>query len=211
VRQGIVALGAIMLIALAVGRSYAKPVETLSQNAFMSAESLDPGLAQAGFHFTAGEGYQSFYPAIRYGLGAFFEIGGRFGFTSADVGAEDKVAELLGVDLKYQMIKETEGIPVDMAVDIGFDTHFINSKNVSELTLTALFSRGFPLTERGYKLTPYGGMQFTSLSGSYVGERETDFYVLGGLEWKLTQKSIFYVEIKTGASTLGGLGIRFEY
>jgi hypothetical protein len=82
---------------------------------------------------------------------------------------------------------------------------------VSELTLTALFSRGFPLTERGYKLTPYGGMQFTSLSGSYVGERETDFYVLGGLEWKLTQKSIFYVEIKTGASTLGGLGIRFEY
>jgi hypothetical protein len=211
VRLRLVALGTIVLIVLSAGKTDAKPFETLNQNVFMSAESLDPGMTQAGFHFTAGEGYQSFYPAIRYGLGAFFEIGGRFGFTSADVGAEDKVAELLGVDLKYQMIKETEGVPVDMAVDIGFDTHFINSKNVSELTLTALFSKAFPLTERGYKITPYGGMQFTSLSGSYVDERETDFYVLGGLEWKLTQKTMFYLEIKTGDSTLGGIGIRFEY
>jgi hypothetical protein len=211
VRQSVVALGAIIMIAFAAGSADAKPVQTLSQNAFMSAESLDPGMAQAGFHFTAGEGYQSFYPAIRYGLGAFFEIGGRFGLTSADVGAEDKVAELLGVDLKYQMIKETEGVPVDMAVDIGYDTHFINSKNVSELTFTALFSKAFPLTERGYKITPYGGLQFTSLSGSYVDERETDYYVLGGMEWKLTQKSMLYMEIKAGANTLGGIGIRFEY
>jgi hypothetical protein len=211
VRKRVFAVWVIMLIALPAGRTHAKPFETLNQNIFTTAESLDPGMAQAGFHFTAGEGYQSFYPAIRYGLGAFFEIGGRFGFTSADVGAEDKVTELLGVDLKYQMIKETEGVPVDMAVDIGFDTHFINSENVSELTFTALFSKAFPLTERGYKITPYGGVQFTSLSGSYVDGRETDFYVLGGLEWKLTQKTMFYLEIKAGDSTLGGMGIRFEY
>lgn len=201
----------LVLFLCTAGLAAAKPIETLNQNTFTTAESMDPGMTQAGFHFTAGEGYQSFYPAIRYGLGAFFEVGGRFGFTSADVGPEDKVAELIGVDIKYQMIKQTEGIPVDAAIDAGYDTHFINGENISELTFTALFSRAFPLTDRGYKLTPYGGMQFASLYGSYLTKRVTDFYVLAGMEWKLTQKSLLYLEIKTGDNTLGGIGVRFEY
>jgi len=203
--------GVLILVLLTAGQAAAKTITTLNQNGFMTAESLDPGMTQAGFHFTAGEGYQSFYPAIRYGLGAFFEVGGRLGFTSADIGPEDKVGELIGVDVKYQMIKQTEGIPVDAAVDIGYDTNFINGENLSEMTFTALFSRAFPLTDRGYKVTPYGGMQFASIFGSYTDKRETDFYVFAGVEWKLTQKTMVYLEFKTGDNTLGGLGVRFEY
>ena len=203
--------GVLVLFLLTAGQVAAEPIKTLNQDLFMTAESLDPGMTQVGFHFTIGEGYQSFYPAIRYGLGAFFEIGGRFGLTSADVGSEDKIAELLGADVKYQMIKQTEGIPVDVAIDLGYDTNFINGENLSELTFTGLFSRAFPLTDRGYKITPYGGMQLASKFGSYLDKRETDFYVFAGAEWKLTQKSMIYLEVKTGDYTLGGVGVRFEY
>jgi hypothetical protein len=204
-------IAALIVVLSAAEHAAAEPIKTLNQNLLVTAESIDPGMTQVGFHFVAGEGYQSFYPAIRYGLGAFFEIGGRFGITSADVGSEDKTGELIGVDVKYQMIKQTDDIPVDVALGVGFDTNFINSENLSDLTFTALFSRAFPLTDGGYKITPYGGAQFSSLSGSYLDSRETDFYVFAGMEWKMTQKSMLYLEIKAGDSTVGGVGVRFEY
>lgn len=189
----------------------AKTVETLNENEFMTAESLDAGLAQAGVHMSLGERYQSYYPGFRYGIGALFEVGVRFGATTAGTGADDKIAALAGVDLKLQLVKQTDDVPVDMAIDLAFDTHIISGKNVSDLSFSTLFSRPLMLTEHGYKLTPYGGVELSVLSGSYLAERETDYYVFGGVEWKFTQKSMLYAEIKTGNHTLGGIGVRFEY
>ena len=133
------------------------------------------------------------------------------GASTIDTGSEDKVAVLLGADIKYQIIKQSEGIPVDMALDLGFDTHILSGKNVSDVSFSTIFSRSFPLTERGYKVTPYGGIELSVLYGSYLTHNETDFYVFAGVEWKLTQKAMFYAELKTGDNTLGGVGIRFEY
>ncbi|MDA8098776.1 MAG: hypothetical protein M0042_04055 [Nitrospiraceae bacterium] len=189
----------------------AKPVETLTQNHFTTAESLDAGMTQVGAHFTAGEGYQSYYPAFRFGMGMLFEAGLRAGATTADTGPEDKVATLIGGDIKYQLVKQTEGVPVDMALRLGFDNHFINSKNVSELSFATIFSRSFPLTDRGYKLTPYGGLELSALYGSYLTEKETDYYLFAGLEWRFLQRSMMYLELKAGEHAAGGLGIRFEY
>ena len=202
---------AVAVFLLVHGAAEAKTIETLNQNEFMTAESMDAGMAQTGAHFTLGEGYQSFYPAFRFGAGAFVEFGLRVGVTSADVGAEDKLATLIGGDVKYQLVKQTDGVPVDMAVDLGFDNHFLSGKNVSELTFSVLFSRSFPLVDRGYKLTPYGGLELASLYGSYLNDNKTDFYLFGGIEWKMTQKSMFYVELKAGDNVLGGIGVRFEY
>jgi len=200
-----------VLLSLAAGSGYAENVKTLSQNVFTTAESLEAGLTQAGVHFTRGESYQSFYPAFRFGLGGLAELGVRFGATTADVGSEDKVAMMAGADVKYQLIKQTEGILVDMAVDLGFDTNILNSKNISELTFSAIFSRSYPLSERGYKATPYAGVQLAVINGSYFPKSETDYYVFGGVEWKASQKSLFYAELKAGDHTVGGIGIRFEY
>ena len=210
-KKHVIALGVIILLALAAGSVRADSVETLNQNVFTTAESLDAGLTQAGVHFTLGESYRSFYPAFRFGLGGLAEIGVKFGATTADVGPEDKVALLAGADVKYQLIKQTEDIPVDMAVDLGFNTHLISGKNISDITFSTIFSRSYPLSERGYKVTPYGGIELSVLYGSYFPENETDYYVFVGAEWKLSQKSMFYAELKAGAHTLGGLGIRFEY
>lgn len=203
--------GTLGILLLTHALVYAKPIETLTQNEFMTAESIDAGMTQIGVQFSAGEGYQSFYPAFRFGAGAFVEIGVCAGFTSADVGADDKLATLIGGNIKYQMVKQTEGIPVDMAIDLGFDNHFINGNNVSELMFSALVSRSFPLVDRGYKVTPYGGLQLASLYGSYLDKRETDYYLFAGMEWKMTQKAMFFAELKAGSNTVGGLGIRFEY
>lgn len=189
----------------------AAAVNHFTQNEFTTAEALDPGMTQAGIHFTLGEDYKSYYPSIRYGLGALFEVGLKFGMITVDVGPEDKIAALFGADMKYQLIKEAEGIPIDMAVDIGFDTTIISGNNVSDLTFSTTFSKGLPLTERGYKLTPYGGVEMSSVYGSYIAQNDTGVFAFAGLEWKLTQKFLINAEIKFGEATLGGIGIRFEY
>lgn len=198
-------------VAFSALSAHAATVESLIQNEFMTAESLDAGLTQAGIQLSLGERYQSYYPSFRYGLGAMFEVGVRFGATTAGTGADDKVAVLGGGDIKLQLVKQTEGIPVDMAVDLGFDTHILSGKNVSDTTFSTIFSRAIPLAERGYKLTPYGGVELSVLSGSYLADRETDYYVFGGIEWKFTQKSMMYAELKAGDHTVGGIGVRFEY
>ena len=206
-----IAAGMFALLLSAAGTASADKFETLNQNVFTTAESIDAGLTQAGMHFTLGESYRSFYPVFRFGLGGMAELGLKAGATTADTGAEDKVAFLAGADLKFQMVKQTEGIPVDMALDLGFNTHILSGKNISEVTFSAIFSRPFPLTERGYKVTPYGGIELAVLYGSYLDKNDTNYYLFGGAEWRLSQKAMLYAELKAGANTLGGIGIRFEY
>jgi len=207
----IITVGILVLSLFSARSAGADSFKTLNQNEFITAESMDAGMTQAGVQFTLGESYRSFYPTFRFGLGAQAELGVKAGASTIDTGTGDTNAFLIGADLKYQLIKRTEGIPVDMAIDLGFDTNVFSGKNVSEVSFSTIFSRSFPLTERGYKVTPYGGIEVSALYGSYLHDNETDYYVLAGVEWKFTQKSMFYAELKTGNHTLGGIGIRFEY
>jgi hypothetical protein len=207
----IIAVAVLVLLMFSARSAGADSFKTLNQNEFMTAESIDAGMTQAGVNFTLGESYRSYYPSFRFGLGALAEIGVKIGASTIDTGPGDKAALLVGADVKYQLVKQSEGIPVDMALDLGFDTHVFSGKNVSDVSFSTIFSRSFPLTERGYKVTPYGGIELSALYGSYLSNSETDFYVFVGVEWKLTQKAMFYAELKTGEHTLGGIGIRFEY
>ena len=209
--KSIIAVTVLVLLMFSARGAGADSFKTLNQNEFITADSIDAGMTQAGVFFTLGESYRSYYPSFRFGLGALAEVGVKAGASTIDTGPEDKAAVLLGADVKYQLIKQTEGIPVDMAIDLGFDTHIIGDKNVSEVSFSTIFSRSFPLTERGYKVTPYGGLELSALYGSYLSDNETDFYVFVGVEWKLSQKAMFYAELKTGDNSLGGIGIRFEY
>jgi hypothetical protein len=183
-----------------------------NQLEFTTAESLDAGMTQVGVNFTFGDHYKNFYPEIRYGLGAMMEIGVKFGFTTVSIdSSDDKVGGLIGVDFKYQIIKETAGIPIDLAVDLGFDTVVINNKNASVTSFSTIISKGFPLTDRGYKFIPYGGLELATLRGSLPETGNTSLNVFGGLEWKVSQKFMVLLEVKTGPDTMGGAGIRFEY
>ncbi|HUI46683.1 MAG TPA: hypothetical protein VL122_11960 [Nitrospirota bacterium] len=182
-----------------------------SQNEFRTAESLDPGMTQTGINFTLGDQYKTYYPDVRYGLGAMFEVGARFGVTSTSINNEDKLGAFIGADLKYQLVKETEGVPLDLSVDLGFDNTIINSRNASELTFATIVSKGFPLTDRGYKITPYGGLAMSALYGSLPESHDTYVNAFAGLEWKITQKFMVLLEIKAGEGLIGGAGIRFEY
>lgn len=202
----------LLFFALTVFAGGASATVHLTQNEFTTAESLDPGMTQSGIHFTLGEDYKSYYPEIRYGLGALFEVGLKFGATSVDINSDkDKLGALVGVDLKYQLIKETDGIPLDLAVDLGFDNTIVNRKNASEVTFSTVVSKSFALTDRGYKFIPYGGFEMSALYGSLIDDNDTSLYGFGGLEWKLSQRFMLLLEVKVGSSVLGGAGIRFEY
>jgi hypothetical protein len=202
----IILIEAVLL--LSAGRAAAFP--HVSQNEFMTAESLDPGMTQTGINFTLGDHFKSYYPEIRYGLGAMLELGVKFGATTVTYNSEDKLGALLGVDLKYQLVKETEGIPIDLSVDLGFDNTIISGSNASELSFTTVVSKSFPLTDRGYKFIPYAGLAMATLNGS-LPENATYTNLFAGLEWKLTQKFMILLELKGGDRSVGGAGIRFEY
>src|SRR5512145_1509201 len=149
--KNLATLAMCVIIALAItSRADARPVETLNLNQFVTAESLDAGMPKAGVLITFGERYQSYYPAFRFGLGGMLEAGVRAGITTAGTSDDDKVGTLVGGDIKFQLVKQTEGVPVDMAIDLGFDTNIVSGKNVSYLSFSTIFSRQFPLTDRGY-------------------------------------------------------------
>jgi hypothetical protein len=182
-----------------------------TQAEFTTAESLDAGMTQAGIHFTLGDHYKNYYPEIRYGLGAMMEVGVKFGITSVSINSSESAGALIGADFKYQIIKETEGVPIDLAVDLGLDNAIIHNKNATVTTFSTIVSKGFPLTDRGYKFVPYGGLEMAVLRGSLPDDNNTSMNVFGGLEWKISQKFMVLLEVKSGPSTMGGAGIRFEY
>jgi len=198
-------------IILFVSTGVAGAATRYTQNEFMTGESLDTGMTQAGVNFSLGDHYKSYYANIRYGLGALCEVGVKVGATSATVNDTDRVGALLGVDFKYQLVKESEGIPVDLSLDLGLDNTIINSENATEVKFSTVVSKSFPLTDRGYKFVPYGGLAMANLRGSLVSDDQVSLYAFGGIEWKLSQRFMFLLEIKSGPSTLGGVGIRFEY
>jgi hypothetical protein len=186
--------------------------QQFTQNEFMTAESLDPGMTQTGIFFTLADHSKTYYASVRYGMGAMMEFGARFGATSVTVpGSDEKLGGLVGLDLKYQLVKEAEGIPLDLSVDLGYDTTIINSKNASEVTFATIVSKSFALTDRGYKFTPYGGLSMSALYGSLPESNKTFVNGFAGLEWKLSQKFMVLLELKAGGKTIGGAGIRFEY
>jgi hypothetical protein len=167
-------------------------------------------MTQTGINFSLGDQHKSYYPSVRYGMGAMVEFGVRFGAASVDLEGNDKVGALIGADLKYQLVKESEGIPIDMAVDLAVDTTIINDRNATETTFATVVSKGYPLTDRGYKVIPYGGLAMSFLNGSLV-ENASYVNAFAGLEWKLSQKFMVLLEIKAGDRMTGGAAIRFEY
>ena len=205
----IVSLCAGIMLVLSAGQVGAST--RFTQAEFTTAESLDAGMTQAGIQFTLGDHYKNYYPEVRYGLGAMMEVGVKFGLTSASIDSGESVGALVGADFKYQIIKETEGVPIDLAVDLGLDNTIIHSKNATVTSFSTIVSKGFPLTDRGYKFIPYGGLEMAVLRGSLPDDNNTSLNVFGGLEWKLSQKFMVLLELKSGSKLMGGAGIRFEY
>jgi hypothetical protein len=204
-------LAVCMLISLATLPGQAAAYSVYSQNEYFTAESLDPGMTQTGINFSLGNHYKSYYPDVRYGLGAMMEVGVRFGATSASINNTDKLGAMIGADLKYQLIKEAQGIPLDLAVDLGLNNTIINSKNASELTFATVASKAFALTDRGYKFVPYGGLAMSALYGSLPNKNDAYINVFGGIEWKVSQKFMIMLEMKGGKNAVGGASVRFEY
>ena len=205
----IVSLCAGIILVLVAGQVGA--TTRFTQAEFTTAESLDAGMTQAGIDFTLGDHYNNYYPEIRYGLGAMMEVGVKFGVTSASIDSSQSVGALVGADFKYQIIKETEGVPIDLAVDLGLDNTIIHKKNATVTSFSTIVSKDFPLTDRGYKFIPYGGLEMAVLRGSLPDDNNTSLNVFAGLEWKLSQKFMVLLEVKGGSSLMGGAGIRFEY
>jgi hypothetical protein len=200
-------IGVMMILPVGLSEARAR----FTQNGFITAESLDPGMTQVGIHFSLGDHYQNYYPEVRYGVGTLFEVGVKFGATSTSIDSDDNIGALIGGDLKYQLIKETDGVPIDLAVDFGLDNTIIHKRNATVVTFSSIVSKNFSLIDRGYTFIPYAGLEMAALRGSLPEDDTNSMYIFSGLEWKLSQKFMLLLEVKAGPDTLGGVGIRFEY
>jgi len=198
--------------ALMLSAGRASAISHFTVNEFTTAESLDPGMTQTGIAFSLSDDYTSYYPEVRYGMGALLELGARLGAVQATLDSGRNLGILAGADLKYQLIKETEGVPIDLAVDLAWNNLIVDGKNASEMTFATIASKSIALTDRGYKLVPYGGLALSALFGSHSNHNNDSYFnVLAGLEWKLTQKFMLLFEVKAGDQLTGGAEIRFEY
>ena len=84
----------------------ASAFSSLTENEFMTGESLDPGMTQAGINHTVGEHYVSYYPEIRYGMGALMEVGVRFGVTSARLASGENIGALMGAAISSTNLRK---------------------------------------------------------------------------------------------------------
>ncbi|HXY61522.1 MAG TPA: hypothetical protein VEJ22_01190, partial [Nitrospirota bacterium] len=115
--------------ALMLSAGRASAISHFTVNEFTTAESLDPGMTQTGIAFSLSDDYTSYYPEVRYGMGALLELGVRLGAVQATLDSGRNLGILAGADLKYQLIKETEGVPIDLAVDLAWNNLIVDGKN----------------------------------------------------------------------------------
>lgn len=180
-------------------------------NRFYTAQSLTAGKIESGVFVSLSDEFQVIYPRVRYGLGYLSEVGIQAGVVSHERGGSDDIGAFLGADFKYQLIKETEKIPLDLALDAGFNLFFLEGDSIEEWTFALLISRLFEVEETGYTVSPYGGFELSNISGSYVGDSFSDTFFILGLDWRITEKFSTILDVKTGDYTVGGLGLRIFY
>ncbi len=180
-------------------------------NRFYTAQSLKAGGIESGVFLSLADKFKVIYPRIRYGLGYLAEVGAQAGVISQEKSGSDDVGLFVGADFKYQLIKETEKIPIDLALDGGFNFFFIEGDSIEEWTFAIIISRLLEVEETGYKVSPYGGFELSNISGSYVDDSFSDTFLILGLDWQITEKFSTIIDFKTGDYTVGGLGLRFLY
>ncbi len=191
-------------------------------NRFATAQSLNQGEMESGI--SAGYGndgdydyrYAYLYPYFKYGFGLLLEIEGRVGVITVDKDAGwrgtdtgDDIGFLAGVELKYQIIKETKSIPIDIAITGGYTAHLIDSQSLHEFDFAALVSKTFNVNK--FKITPYGGPEITYTNGSYVFEGKADIFGIVGADFRFTDSLSVAGELKLGTDWAGGVNLKIRF
>lgn len=185
-------------------------------NRFTTAQSLNQGQMESGISAGYGDDgdydykYFYLYPYFRYGLGYLIEIEGKVGVITVDkrVGSDD-IGILGGVELKYQIIKETKNIPIDIAVAGGYTGHIINLQSLNDFNFAALVSKTFDVNK--FKITPYGGPEITYTSGSYVSEGKADIFGILGASFAFTDSLALAAELKLGTDWATGVNLKIRF
>lgn len=191
-------------------------------NRFATAQSLNQGQMESGISVGYGSdsdydyNYSYLYPYFKYGVGYLLEIEGKAGvFTvSKESGwrggnTGDDIGFLAGVGAKYQIIKETTSIPIDIAVTGGYTAHLVDSQSLHVFDFAALVSKTFDLNK--FKLTPYGGPEITYTNGSYVYEGKADIFGILGADFRFTDSLSVAGELKLGTDWAGGVNLKVRF
>ncbi len=185
-------------------------------NRFTTAQSLNQGQMESGISAGYGDDgdydytYAYLHPYLRYGLGYLLEIEGKAGVLSVDKeSGGDDIGFLLGFELKYQIIKETQSIPIDIAILGGYTAHLIDEQSLHEFDFAALVSKTFDVNK--FKITPYGGPEMTYTNGSYVAEGKADIFGIVGANFAFTDSLAVAAEIKLGTDWATGVNLKIRF
>lgn len=185
-------------------------------NRFTTAQSLNQGQMESGFSAGYGDDgdndykYAYLYPYLRYGLGYLLEVEGKAGVLSVDKDSGgDDIGFLLGFELKYQIIKETKSIPIDIAILGGYTAHLIDEQSLHEFDFAALVSKTFDVNK--FKITPYGGPEISYTNGSYAAEGKADIFGILGAGFAFTESLSVGAELKLGTDWATGVNLKIRF
>ncbi len=185
-------------------------------NRFTTAQSLNQGQMESGISAGYGDDgdydykYAYLYPYLRYGLGYLLEIEGKAGVISVDKDrGGDDIGVLIGFELKYQIIKETKSIPIDIAIAGGYTAHLIDLQSLHEFDFAALVSKTFDVNK--FKITPYGGPEITYTNGSYAPEGKADIFGILGASFAFTESLSAGAELKLGTDWATGVNLKIRF
>lgn len=206
---------AVIIVAVLLSFILAHPASAMYSR-LTTAQSLNQGEMESGISVGRGDdgdynySYSYLYPYLRYGLGYLLEIEGKLGVLSIDKDSgDDDIGILGGIELKYQIIKETQKIPVDVAISGGYTGHVIESQSLHELDFAGLISKTFDIDK--FKLTPFGGPEITYTNGSYISEGKADIFLILGADLRFTESLALGAEIKFGSDWATGLGLKIKF
>ncbi|MBI5180189.1 MAG: hypothetical protein HZA05_02150 [Nitrospirae bacterium] len=185
-------------------------------NRFTTAQSLNQGQMESGISAGYGDDgdynykYAYLYPYLKYGLGYLLEIEGKAGVISVDKeSGGDDIGVLLGFEIKYQIIKETKSIPIDIAIVGGYTGHIIDLQSLHEFDFAALVSKTFDVNK--FKITPYGGPEITYTNGSYAPEGKADIFGILGASFAFTENLSAGAELKLGTDWATGVNLKIRF
>jgi hypothetical protein len=122
----------------------------------------------------------SFYPNMDFGFHG--------GLTRVDLAGSDQTTLRVGTDLKIQVGRVDQGLPVDLALGGALSLEHGDDFNVLTLGPSLIASR--PVTAGGTALVPYGsvGVFYSSLDIGQSDETDVSFPIRLGAEFRIASE-----------------------
>ncbi|HYM81108.1 MAG TPA: hypothetical protein VEY91_06820 [Candidatus Limnocylindria bacterium] len=174
--------------ALAALGLFATPARAQVFGQFVPADPLPVNGHMFGGYLHASESVVGLLAQLRMSFYPNMDFGFHGGLTRVDLAGSDKTTLRVGTDLKVQVARVDQGLPVDIAIGGALSLENGDDFNVLSLGPSIIASR--PLNAGGTALVPYGsvGLFYSSLDIGTRDATDVAFPIRLGAEFRVASE-----------------------